>query len=457
MSAKERVGANAPPIPGNRTSVYAYYRLTFDEVGCPMKQTDSGRVFHPILPAYLVCDLVLEFEKSQDDALLQHAENILLQAFKYAERIGTSLVFMYRPESGLSQHPTPFYSALTQTWYIKAICDLSKHVGDRYREFLEMVFHSLHLPIEQGGVLVKKNYGWILEEYPTTPPLYTLNGWLTVLRMIIACGKILDGFAIDYKELLERNLDAVEHLLPLYDAGFCLNSRYQLTGFTRLRFLFDKRVSAHILSHELNIPGERVAKGNLEKRTNYRWENYVERNEGKFVQFNIVLSLISYPEPNEFLCDLNVDNDCQAKILVADGDYSPYLSAMPTERWRQISTTHLISGRNQVRIGIPFDDNNLFAYPTNFKKKIGDEFFNAYHFVHVIDLAEIYDFSGRALFLEFAKKWLAYYEQWASDETLSNGKISLVPYKYGKNFRGHIEGKLLAGSSRTKLTQARQQ
>lgn len=443
MSGSEKAGiATAPPIPEHRMSVYEYYRLTFDEVGCPMKQTDSGMVFHPILPAYLICDLILEFEKGGDGVLLQYAESILCHALKHAERIGTSLVFMYRPEYGLSQHPSPFYSALTQTWYIKAICDLSKHVGDKYLEFLELIFQSLQVPIEQGGVLVKKNYGWILEEYPTTPPLYTLNGWLTVLRMIIACRKVLDSFSIDYKALLDKNLDAVEHLLPLYDAEFSLNSRYQLTGFTRLRLLFDRPTSPRISDFEIDIPGEAKAYGSPEKRTNYRWENYLERNEGRILQFNIVLSLISYPEPNVFLCNLTVDKDCQAEILVAEGDYRPDVSAMPTERWRQISTVNLIAGSNQMCIDIPYDQQNLFAYPTNFKKKIGDEYFNVYHFVHIVDLAEMYAFSERGVFRDFAMKWLRYYEQWEHISALAKMDYSLLPHKYGRNFREMIESKI---------------
>jgi hypothetical protein len=434
--------ATAPPIPEHRKSIYEYYRMTFDEAGCPMKQTDSGMVFHPMLPPYLICDLILEFEKGGDVGLLQHAESILCHSFKHAEWIGTSLVFMYRPESGLSQHPSPFYSALTQTWYMKAICDLSKHVGNKYKESLELVFHSLQLPIEQGGVLVKKNYGWILEEYPTTPPLYTLNGWLTVLRMIIACRKVLDSFSIDYKELLDKNLDAVEHLLPLYDAEFCLNSRYQLTGFTRLRFKFDRPTSPRISDFEIDIPGEGKAYGSAEKRTNYRWENYLERNEGRILQFNIVLSLISFPEPNVFSCNLTVDKDCRAEILVAEGNYRPDMSAMPTERWRQISTVNLIAGSNQMCIDIPYDQQNLFAYPTNFKKKIGDEYFNAYHFVHIVDLAEIYAFSGRGMFRDFAMKWLRYYEQWEHVSALAEMDYSLLPHKYGINFREMIETKI---------------
>lgn len=433
-----------PPIPESRKSVYEYYKLTFDQDGCPMKRIAGEQVFHPILPPYLICDYVLEFEKTGEDTWLGHAESILKKAFRRAENLDSALVFMYTPESGLSQHPHQFYSSLTQAWYVKAICDLSRHIGDRYNRQLEQVFASLLIPIEQSGVLVKKEYGWIVEEYPSSPPLYTLNGWLTVLRMIISCRKVLDRFCVEYKELLTRNLDAVEHLLPLYDAQFCLNSRYQLTGFTRLRIVFDRPVSPQVTCFEVFIPGEGTRRGSLQKVTNYRWEQYVERSEERLLQFNIVLSLVGFPEPNVFICQLTVNNPCGAKIFVAEGDYRPDMSAMPTQRWRQISEVHLAADtENHLRVAIPFDGKDLFAYPTNFKKLIDGESFNAYHFVHVVDLAEIYQFSKRETFREFALKWLGYYEAWDGFPALSGGEWSLLPYKYGKDFRSVIEAKML--------------
>ncbi len=432
--------AHAPLIPENRKEVYEYYKLTFDKDGCPMKQMADRKVFHPILPPYLVCDYVLEYERTRTGSFIPYAESVLKSALMRAEKLGDALVFMYRPESGLSQHPYPFYSALTQAWYMKAICDLSKHTGKEYREQLCQVFASFSVPIDESGVLIKKKYGWIVEEYPSSPPLYTLNGWLTVLRMIISCRKVLERFDIPYQELLNRNLDAVEHLLPLYDAEFCLNSRYQLTGFTRLRLVFDKPVLRQLSSFEVDIPGEGVIAGSLEKATSYRWENYVERNEERLLQFNIVRSLISYPQPNVFNCSLMVDQDCRAKVFVADGDYRPDISAMPTQRWRQISVVSLIAAEiNHLQFYLEFDDKDLFAYPTNFKKKIGDKFVNAYHFVHIIDLAEMFEFSKRDVFREFSLKWLVYYEKWPHDPLLASGAWSLLPYKYGDRFRDVIE------------------
>jgi len=438
---------SSPPIPERRASIYEFYKLTFDERGCPMKKTDKGNVFHPILAPYLICDYVLEFERSKDHKFLISAENILRRAFEHAEKKGASSVFIYKSGSGLSQHPYDFYSALTQTWYLKAICDLSKHFGDKYRDYLESIFASLLVPIDGGGVLVHKPYGWILEEYPSKPSLYTLNGWLTVLRMIISCRNILTSFSINHELLLKKNLDALEYLLPLYDAGFCRNSRYQLSGFRRLRIVFDRPVSPSVLNFSIEIPNEGEYHGNINKMTHYRWENYVERVEQRVLQFNFVQSLISFPDPNKFSCNLSVTQACKAKFFVSAGKYKPDLSAMPTEEWSQISEVILKSGRNDLVFDIPFDNSNLFAYPTNFKKKIEGLNYNVYHFVHIITLAEIFAFSKRSLFKDFALRWLNYSEEWPGCEDLSKYDVSLTPFKYGDRFKEFVLSILNKGES----------
>lgn len=425
-----------PPIPENRKRVYEYYQLTFDKEGCPMKHTASGLVFHPILVPYLIIDYVSLYKKTGERSFLKYAQMIGSHALRRAECLGNALVFNYYPNTGLSNVPTKFYSALTQAWYVKAFCTLEEYYPQNYSEVIRKFFLSLMIGTEESGVLLKRDYGWIVEEYPHQPPFYTLNGWLTVLRWIVQCRKSLDRLGIQYASFLEHNLDAVEHLLPLFDAKFCLNSRYQLTGFSRIKILFDRPVAHECLSFEVYIPGEGNFPGALGTNKKSRWQNHLERSEARLLQFNVLLSLISKPACNVFRTRLRVDRACKATIYLAQGDYRPDASAMPTESWKELKRLSLQPEvENEVDCSVPFDGGDLFAYPTNFKKKIGGVMYNGYHFVHIVDLAELFAYSGRISLKETAVKWLEYIDGWESMPALASGVYSLKSHIYGDDLK----------------------
>lgn len=429
-----------PPIPENRKDVYDFYKLVFDENGCPLKKTDSGLVFHPILAAYLISEYVLWYEEEHDLKYLDYAHLIAGHALRRAEATDRTMVFNYYPNTGLSSIPQIFYSALTQAWYVKALCQLSQYAAGKYDASIIHVFNSLLVPIEHGGVLIKKEFGWIVEEYPHEPPLYTLNGWLSVLRMIRDSGKTLERLGIDWRSFVDHNLLAVEHLLPLYDASFCNNSRYQLTGFTRVKIVFDRALQHELKSFSVDIPGEGVFVGKKVRENNSRWGNYLERDEMRLLQFNVLLSLVSFPNPNIFRATIAVSHGCKAKIFLADGDYSPSLSGLPTQRWRHIATADLKAAEDtHLTIELPFDDINLFAYPTNFKKRIAGKFYNAYHFIHVINLAELYSLSRKSIYKEYCLKWLEYLERWPAMEFLQLSDYSYISYQYGEDFKNVIQ------------------
>lgn len=434
-----------PPILEYRKAVYEYYRLTFDKNGCPMKQTDSGMVFHPLLPAYLMVDYCTFFYKTRDKRYIDYALTIADLSLEKAVSRQSSLVFLYYAEDALSYVPGTYYSALTQAWYIKAFSYLRpwsiKRGGSGFERELRELFGSLLIPVESGGVLIEKDYGWIVEEYPQKLPLYTLNGWLTVLRIIIAHRNTLSEFIVDIDKFLDKNLRSVGRLLPLYDAGFCYNSRYQLSGFTRIKIVFDRPVEYKIKEAFIRIPGE----GDYSipcYRQKSRWENYLERQEGRIIQFNVVLSLISYPEPNSFLCQLNINKDCKLDIFLADGDYQPDVTSLATKKWRQIKTLDISAGYVSINSELPSDSKDLFAYPTNFKKKIEGINYNAYHFVHIIDLVDIYSYSPNPSFKKYALRWLGYINEWSGLKLLQEGGYSLEPYAYGRDFSSFVKNRL---------------
>ena len=434
--------AHLPPLPEGRRAVYNYYRLDFDDHGCPMRRMEDGRlVFHPILAPYLVGDFIRLYHETRDPACLDYARFVMDQAIRRAEPGRAELLFYYDPDARLSTMPHQFYSALTQCRYIKALAMLEKCVPGAYADLIRRAFASLSIPVEDGGVLLKSAAGWSIEEYPKDPPLFTLNGWLTALRAILSERRVLERVGIDYAELVRRNLDCAEKLMPLYDAKFCANSRYQLTGFTRLRIVTDRRVGIEAQEFTLMIPGLGNYPASLRPAEN-RWSNYLERREKALLQFNIVQSLASHPEPNRYTAKISVSAECNATVFVADGDFDPGLTAAPTTRWREIFTHRLAAGTNEISGPIPFDNCAIFAYPTNYKKKISGQFYNVYHIVHIMDLAVIYAMTGRASFADTARRWLSYMEQWPNLPWLADPSISKLALHYGKTLPEVIENYL---------------
>lgn len=442
MSGSAKAGiATAPPIPEHRKSVYEYYRLTFDEAGCPMKQTDSGMVFHPILAAYLIFEYVQWYELERDALYLEHALRIAKLALARAEIIEDALVFYYRPETKLSSIPTTFYSALTQAWYIFSLTALRPHALELFDSSIKAIFQSLMIPVERGGCFICYEWGWVVEEYPNDPPLYTLNGWLTVIKMVADCKATLKAVGIDSVRFLSENLRAVKRLLPLYDAGFCYNSRYQLTGFTRVKLVFDKPPIGVLESFAVEIPGCGIYEGSLQKG-NSRWKYYLERDEGRIKQFNILLSLVSHPSPNVFRLSYKTNHEYKVTLMIAQGAYDPHLSGMPTQSWKTVGEFEVGLDAPNIIVELPWDEENLFAYPTNFKKKLDGRYFNAYHYIHISDLAWLFAYTKDPAFKEQALKWLKYADQWPNVIALQQVDISHHPQNSDKQGFKKLLGKI---------------
>lgn len=392
---------------------------------------DGTLIFHPILGAYVLVDFLKVYEKTSDDRAIEYVEYLAEMLVQKGDNSYDELVFSYSESDGLSSVPGQFYSALTQAWYIKAFSQLSKHRPGKYDRALTRLWGSLLKPMSEGGVLVEKSYGWIVEEYPHAPAFYTLNGWLTVIRWVIQSEPQLAKAGVDVKEFVDRNLDAVVHLLPLYDARFVWNSRYQLTGFTRLRLTCQTGSELRVRSMSVNIPGEDPIDADMSGGSTSRWSTRLERSSSRRTQFNIVQSLVSYPEPNSVVVEMGTSESTVVTVEIGEGQYSPDATGMPTTSWKTIAELDCSPGEASYSFEIPFDGIDLFAYPTNFKKVIDGVWYNGYHFVHVIDLAEIYAYSPRPLLREYALKWLEYIEHWPELSVLDDPKYSFESHVYG--------------------------
>lgn len=414
-----------------RQNVYRFYQLELGEDGTTFRRIDDRLVFHPILAPYLVCDLIEVYKRTRDANTLRAARQVADSALARGKSfIGDSLVFWYTPQDGLSKVPGTFYSGLTQAWYIRALCKLAA-IDSKYAPLIPRVFRSFTIPVDQGGVLLERSYGWVVEEYPHQPALYTLNGWLTVLRWVAEDRSTLRAMGCPVEDFLARNLDAVENLLPLYDLPSLYNTRYQLTGFVRLQLVTDLPLDLAVRDLSVSIPGEGQIQGHLKAASRGRWHNYIERTERRMLQLNVVLSMSSAPDPNVVTLEFDARRAGVGSWRIADADYDPLTTALPTVRWKTMGNFHVASGGNRLALQVPMDSDNLVAYPTNFLKRIHGPAglnYNGYHFVHTIDLAVLYKLTGRRSLKEWGERWLSYISHWPSLPYLPSSRFSHKHY-----------------------------
>ena len=416
------------PIPKGREEVYKFYQLDFDKDGCPKKRVGNKLIFHPLYPTYLIFDYIRVFEKTGEEKYLTYAKEIVNLAWKYSSKLKDSSVFYYEPKSKLTIIRNRFYSALTQASWISALCKIERISPGSYASRIRGLYNSLLIEIKDGGVLKKTKAGWITEEYPRDPALITLNGWITVLTHLIVNIDVLKNIDVkagtSVRGFIDRNLDAMEPLIPLYDIPSLNNTRYQLAGVTRLKLLSDASIPLRCQEFRVEIPGQGVFPGAISPGqfwSNYILShhhviNYIKKETKKEIIFNIVLSMASFPEKSMFKAKIYSERPQTLQIYLGAGDYDPRSTALSASRWDLISgEIKLKRGLNDIAVKVPYDDLNLFAYPTNFNKRLdgkGSRGYNVYHSIHVKGLAQLYRYSKRKIFEKYSRLWLSYIPKW---------------------------------------------
>jgi hypothetical protein len=407
--AGNAAGDAPAPLPEYRAEIYKYYKLGWLPDGYPGRHTDHGLVAHPIYGTYVIADYLRQYRKTQEKRYLDAAVSVADAGLKRMESIGDALVFYYHPEDRLSLIPNKFYSALTQARWLEALSNLYETTHDiSYKKAAHRVMLSLLIPTTEGGVLQKVARGASIEEYPHQIPLYTLNGWLTALEILI-----------DYANaLVKENLTALENLLPLYDLPGISNSRYQLTGSVTFRLS-----GAEIADASIEIPGEGVYKADHCDGKQGKWDICLYEKSNK-TRLNAVLSYVSAPAPN--ILHLTTKDDSAVNIEIATSKYDPTVTALPTRSWTTLGKFK--PSNNKLAVEIPWDDARFVAYPTAFTKKIGGTYYNVYHPIHIKVLRALYTETGVKVFKEYADKWTGYYKDWQGLDAYKVNGISLVPY-----------------------------
>ena len=126
-------------------------------------------------------------------------------------------------------------SLLTRMWRLNH--------DDQYLDTALSAFKMFGVPVSEGGLLAMFDNHMVYEEYPTTPPSYTLNG------MIFATFGLYDYLQVRKDERIQRLFDegvkAIEYMLPIYDDD--ISSNYDIAHITARKIPKVKADKYHLI------------------------------------------------------------------------------------------------------------------------------------------------------------------------------------------------------------------
>jgi len=142
----------------------------------------------------------------------------------------------------------PWVSGMAQGHVIEVMLAAHKLTGEEeYLEAARFAANAMAVPLEHGGVAVEVDGGLWFEEYAkagVNPP-YVLNGHNFALEGLWYLSLVDDK----YRELFEKGVKALRHLLPRFDAriwsmydlvGTPANRKYQQIHVNQLQMLYNR-------------------------------------------------------------------------------------------------------------------------------------------------------------------------------------------------------------------------
>ncbi len=165
----------------------AHYPGPFDDAGIPLLDYHGkiGRQYNPIA--------IAQYALGNYNLAKQHGNSVSYDTFLgSADWLLKNLVCTSHTTYAWQHHfdfeyfrllQSPWISGLAQGQGLSVLVRAYHETGEhRYRRMADEAFHSLALPIEQGGVQYTDNDGFLwIEEYLVEPPTHILNGFIWAL------------------------------------------------------------------------------------------------------------------------------------------------------------------------------------------------------------------------------------------------------------------------------------
>jgi len=407
-----------------------YYRFAALSDGYPGRRNDDGSVSaHPIYGAYLLLGYAKALssplnrrdQSSYRKALRQVAEASLARMERLTE---DELVFRYNDNVGLAggRFTGSHYSALTSGYYAVAFARASRILGDPHLlAAARDIFRSLLVPEALGGVLVEHPDGPSLCETPQKPDSLILNGWLSALASILDYGEASgDSEALAF---VKRSASRLEILLPKYDLPALENSRYGLTGPTRLR------ISSSADGTLLCEASWRIPNGDLfalQPEVSSAWKPHLEPEKLQTAsdghgwvmteRATVARVVVSLAEEGEHHFKVNIVLPARSRVRLALA--KPGLDATavtaPIIGWNEYYNEILDPGHHEIGLSFPPDALQFFVSGTAFSKRIDDKRVNVYHQIHINRLNELANRLNRPSLAQWASRWQAAQSRWGT-------------------------------------------
>lgn len=408
-----------PALNPARKKVYDYYQLEFMDNGYPGKRTEDGIIPHPIYGTYVISDYLSQYKRTGNESLLAAIHRVSDAAREQMTEIEGGLLFFYPP--GISGYDTSFASGLTQSRYMDVFTRVYHFTKDyKFKELAEAAFRSHLIEVEKGGPLLRWKGETVIEEYPFRVPTFVQNGWSTSLHLL---KEYADYFKDELaNDLFQQSLRSLISLLPHYDARAVASSRYELTRPVILRIIKNGEGELKLKRGHVDIGGQHFAIGPSPAEERSRFHNRPlsgsANADGVLIknpaQINLLLSRAAYPEQNVVELEIEATEACQIVLEVGHGDFSSsaFSGNHKVEWWDRLHRQILQGGTNVIRFVVPWDKIPLVGHPTNFGKRIGDQSYNVYHFIHIDNLLKLNKLSKHPELVYWAKRWEGYAKEW---------------------------------------------
>jgi hypothetical protein len=135
--------------------------------------------------------------------------------------------------------------------------------------------------------------------------------------------------------------------------------------------------------------------------------------------------MISFPEENGLSFQFETPTQGTDEAWIGDGDYNPFSVRVIPTRWLSLGTFHISPENRTLSIPITWDKAKWVAYPTTFARTVAGKNYNTYHYIHIIDMQKLYDYTKREKFHVVAQKWLNYTKKWQEMELYKRSGVEL--------------------------------